>query len=40
MKINVLLSDEQKAGAVDGLKEMLVAVFEATITGGVSNEQR
>ena len=40
VKINVLLSDERKAGAVDALKDMLVVAFEVTRTGGVANEQR
>lgn len=40
VKVNVLLSDERKAEAVDALKEMLVAAFEATRTGGVANGQR
>ena len=39
VKINVLLSDEQKAEALDALKEIMVAAFEATRRGGVANEQ-
>ncbi len=39
VQINVLLSDEQKAEALDALKEIMVAAFKATRTGGVANEQ-
>jgi uncharacterized protein YciU (UPF0263 family) len=40
VEVNVLLSDERKAEAVDVLKEMLVAAFEEKRTGGLVNEQR
>lgn len=40
VEVNVLLSDERKAEAVDLLKEMLVAAFEEKRTGGLVNEQR
>jgi len=40
VKVNVLLSDERKAEAVDALREMLVAAVEATRKGGLADEQR
>ena len=39
VKVSVSLSDERRAKAMDALKEMLVAAFEQTRTGGVTNGQ-
>lgn len=40
VKVSISLSDEQKAQAVTVLKEMLVAAFETTRTGGIRNGER
>lgn len=37
VKICISLSDKRKAEVLDALKEMLLAAFEATRTGGETN---
>ena len=40
VKVSISLSDEQKARTLAVLKEMLVAAFETTRTGGMANGER